>query len=76
MFFRAAGAVSSCSTAIHASGLNHFSPNHPSSEEEPSKHMENITARQEEVGKENSGNSGKRRKRRGEVVGVEEREGD
>lgn len=38
--------------------------------------MENITARQEEVGKENSGNSGKRRKRRGEVVGVEEREGD
>lgn len=41
VFFRAAGAVSSCSPAMHARGLNHF----PLSEEEPSKHMRNTTAR-------------------------------
>lgn len=40
LFFGAAGAASSCSPATHARGLNHF----PLSEEEPSKHMENITA--------------------------------
>ncbi|KAI9516892.1 hypothetical protein NQZ68_011369 [Dissostichus eleginoides] len=40
------GAVSSCSSAMHASGLNHF----PLSDEEPSKHMENRTARQEKAG--------------------------
>lgn len=55
LFFGAAGAVSSCSPAMHARGLNHF----PLSEEEPSKHMENITA--------GGGGRGEGQERKGEV---------
>lgn len=82
LFFRAAGAVSSCSPAMHARGLNHFTPHPPLffSEEEPSKHMENITAGQEEVGEdgrwreEEEERRGAFDRRRSEVAGsVEER---
>lgn len=71
LFFGAAGAVSSCSPAMHARGLNHF----PFSEEEPSKHMEDIT-----TGGENGGEGQERKEEvnltrgRSEVIqSIEER---
>ena len=55
-FFWAAGAVSSCSPAKHAGGLNHFPPH----EEEPLEHMENITGEAHLKGQEVVGVDGRK----------------